>query len=787
MKAIYLLLFMLFCAGISYAAAPAMQSASISPETAYTNDTLVGYCNATGSEELAFHYRWYQEGSLFSSGYTQWGYVYQENSNAKTANDKWVDASRIYDGNWGTQSQATTSTTAYLEVNYTKDSLYSYGTKWQAKLDLIDSKFNLTIPRTCFTHYSDVIRLRIQAIDGGSDYSNYQCFNGTWSTFTQKNKDILTEEAIYWKYGMYNNSIEANINNISSDNTSRSNEWIFSCLAFNGTTNSTWMNSSTLTISNTAPAYSGVVNISPSSPTHLQNLTCNNESVFTDADSDPITLQYKWYKSDIFQNITDRSLLFGNTTTDDLWKCSIIPTDGTDNGTEVFSNTVSINTGKVAPVISRTNATTEGINSTASYPSNRNETVNLSVMFTDTNNDTWTTFFCKTSGATASGCTGVKWCNTSSYTDSKVQSCLITDLAGLSLGTSYNYWAYTIDNETLVSSGVSGTFYVGDDIDPVLSGIYTSQTSMYNDEILYMYANCTDTESVASVKFWVYTYFDNGATYNANITTSSPLTGDKYMVLKAVSSNGIWGLRRIYCLDDSGNVASNSTSINVTVSTRPTEPEGGGGGDTTIIEMGGTKEACLITLSQDFIIFNGGNPVEEIKITNNDNKSYAPTFEFVSVEGNLEFEITNTIGTILLGSTGSFGVLHAPAELVPGEAILKLVSTNCNDINITLMVQEGTRTISIFKELFGGELSFWEILKEPIFSERNSLREKLPLICIGMVALFVFLLLTAALIKLIADSIKEGRALKTIVIFAFILIITPITTVFIVTGFRIYY
>ena len=385
--------------------------------------------------------------------------------------------------------------------------------------------------------------------------------------------------------------------------------------AYDGSNFSASYETETKAIINSKPTTSGDINITPTSPTHLQNLTCNNESVYTDADTDSITLQYKWYLNDTFWNITTQILLSGNTSSNELWKCGVTPYDGYENGTEIFSATVSINTGNIAPIISSSNATTEGIISNSTYPTNLNETVNLSVQFTDVNtNESWKRYVCQSSGINSSGCLGLEWCNNSGYSTDKVRSCLIDDVSDLTFG-SYTYYDYIIDNNSLISSASISSFYIGDDIVPVLDAVSVNSESLYDDQVLYMYANCSDNNNVSSVKFWLHTWFDDGATYNANITTAVPILNDnRYRGAKAVSTTGNWGLRAVYCLDQNGNTISWTDGINVTVSTRPTEDPGdGGGGGGTGFDPDDVEDLIASSIKSDgFIQF--AYPGHTIKI-----------------------------------------------------------------------------------------------------------------------------------------------------------------------------
>jgi len=125
---------------------------------------------------------------------------------------------------------------------------------------------------------------------------------------------------------------------------------------------------------NTAPT--AIVSIAPSFPNSSNNLTCN--ATIEDPDSgQTLTAYWNWYKNDVLNitgyyssSITNNTntlittLLSGNTSDGEEWKCEIIPYDGKANGTSV-SDSVFI--GIHPPQYSNV-----GDNSSASYPYQNN-------------------------------------------------------------------------------------------------------------------------------------------------------------------------------------------------------------------------------------------------------------------------------------------------------------------------------------------------------------------------------------------------------------------------------
>ncbi|MBT7022064.1 MAG: hypothetical protein HN967_13090, partial [Candidatus Marinimicrobia bacterium] len=87
--------------------------------------------------------------------------------------------------------------------------------------------------------------------------------------------------------------VETNVNNLSSSSTAKEEEWILSCLANDGEYNSSWLNSSTLTILNTAPTTPSSVILNDTTLYTDDSVECT-ASGSTDADSDAITYYYKF-------------------------------------------------------------------------------------------------------------------------------------------------------------------------------------------------------------------------------------------------------------------------------------------------------------------------------------------------------------------------------------------------------------------------------------------------------------------------------------------------------------
>jgi len=122
-------------------------------------------------------------------------------------------------------------------------------------------------------------------------------------------------------------------------------------------------------VANTAPIVDTVV-ILPASPNTTNDLNCTNTT--SDADSDTVTVKlFNWFKDEVAQNINNSILAAGNTTSGELWRCSINVTDGTDGG---FKNSSAVTIlDNVIPIFS------SAINTSVDFKINHNFTANITI------------------------------------------------------------------------------------------------------------------------------------------------------------------------------------------------------------------------------------------------------------------------------------------------------------------------------------------------------------------------------------------------------------------------
>ena len=98
----------------------------------------------------------------------------------------------------------------------------------------------------------------------------------------------------------------------------------------------------TITVVNAVPT-TPVIAITPVPPGEDDNLNCNLTTPSTDADGDPISYTYAWYKDGVLQPaLTGTSVDASLTTYAEVWYCTVTPSDGFVSGDTATSATVAI-------------------------------------------------------------------------------------------------------------------------------------------------------------------------------------------------------------------------------------------------------------------------------------------------------------------------------------------------------------------------------------------------------------------------------------------------------------
>jgi hypothetical protein len=243
---------------------PAIQTSRILPSPAYANDTLLGYCNATDvdSGNVTYYYQWFLNGVLNASG-----------------------SSGAY--------------TPGIEINVNNiSSGLAGGQNWTLECKANDGTFNSSALNSSVLTISTPPVIQTSTILPNPAYINSTILG--YCNATDMNGDNVTYYYKWFKNGALNTSgtsasftqgLNVNVANISSGLAVGQN-WTLECEANDGTFNSSALNSSVLTISNSQPAIQ--------TSTILPNPAYSNSTLLgycnaTDIDNDTLTYYYQWF------------------------------------------------------------------------------------------------------------------------------------------------------------------------------------------------------------------------------------------------------------------------------------------------------------------------------------------------------------------------------------------------------------------------------------------------------------------------------------------------------------
>jgi len=335
---------------------------------------------------------------------------------------------------------------------------------------------------------------------------------------------------------------------LDAANTTRGEVWTCQVLVCDDQPECTTpTNSTSLTILNSVPTISGSLVINNTSPASAETLECDNSSItISDDDAGESFLwSWDWLKDGITQGINNKILGPGNTTANDLWRCRVWVGDGTDNSTNITSSSVSVGSSFNAPSINWTNATSSstGVASLTASPTNTDDTVNLSVIFSDLNTDeNHTAYFCKTNDANSLGCVGGKWCNAMTADTSQFSLDCTMSTSSL-LQESYDYYGFIVDNNSLVSSSSTGSFKVNHP--PTIPTLSTpTNASWININNSLFTASSSDSDSGDTLNYTFYcsnssstrVYHSTGTSTTYNYTALNET--DYYCAVTALDNHG---------------------------------------------------------------------------------------------------------------------------------------------------------------------------------------------------------------------------------------------------------
>lgn len=305
---------------------------------------------------------------------------------------------------------------------------------------------------------------------------------------------------------------------------------------------------------NALPVIANIV-ITPGAPLDTDDLTATNDTA-TDGNGDSINLYYRWYKDDVLQTALNDIVTINssNTTDDEVWKVGIIPNDSYENGSEVFSGTVTIGSGNYAPTL--TSITTNVSTKKYGY-----DILVSTVDAFDQNDDNYILHVGSTTGAS-------DICNSSSTPNGTEASCSFT--VNWTSGDHTLYGRLTDANDTSIEKTIIITV---DTTPPVIGTNSVSPTSITTDE------NNTVTASVTVANGsvdWVKVKIRNPNIISTNYTMTG--VNGTYTYTFSPGPAGHYSITNFYAADDSGNTIDESVSLEFEVVTGSTGGSPGGGG-----------------------------------------------------------------------------------------------------------------------------------------------------------------------------------------------------------------
>ncbi|MHA2109814.1 MAG: hypothetical protein ACW99R_19075, partial [Candidatus Hodarchaeales archaeon] len=193
----------------------------------------------------------------------------------------------------------------------------------------------------------------------------------SYSDYDSDSQNTGNREIRWYKDGGLQITLNDSIS-VTSDLTSKGEEWYYTLRVHDGTNYSGWITSTSVTIANSDPSATSV-EITPVSP--LTGNTLNASYYFTDVDGDSESGSLiRWYKNGVLQTVLNDSITVDYSLT---WYFTIEPSDGVTYGTLKQSATVVI--GNTAPTASSLQITPGTVTTS--------DDLNASYLYTDADND----------------------------------------------------------------------------------------------------------------------------------------------------------------------------------------------------------------------------------------------------------------------------------------------------------------------------------------------------------------------------------------------------------------
>jgi hypothetical protein len=527
--------------------APVMVAVSLSPSTAYTNDTLTALASASDAEgdTVAFTYVWKVNGStVAATGATLSGATWFNKGDSVTVTATPTDgvdsgaamtsSARTISNSAPSATAATitpdpataTDTLSCALVGYSDADGDAAATTYVWKVgsttvgtgSTLSTGFTAGSTVTCTATPNDGSTTGAAVSDSLtvgntapvltsvslSPTTAYEANTLTCTPGTTTDADGTTSFTYTYAWRVNGSAVAATSSTLTGSSFSKGDTVYCLATPSDGTDSGAAVASNTVTISNTAPVLSSVT-LTPSTPTLSSTLTCTPGTT-TDADgTSSFTYTYAWSVNGSTIAPTTSTLTSASFSIGQSVSCSATPNDGTSAGAAVASNTVTIS--NTAPVLSSVSLTP-----TTAYEANT-----LTCTPGSTTDADGTTSFTYTYAWTVNGASIAPTTSTLTGTYFSVGQavvCLATPNDGTSSGLAVASNTVTISNTA-----------------PVLSSVTLTPTTAYEASTLTCTpGSTTDADGTTSFTY-TYAWTVNGA---AIAPTSSTLSGTYFSVGQAV-------------------------------------------------------------------------------------------------------------------------------------------------------------------------------------------------------------------------------------------------------------
>jgi len=390
----------------------------------------------------------------------------------------------------------------------------------------------------------------------------------------------------------FTESTEYLINTLPNTYTNKDEVWTFTCLANDGNENSSWLNSTSIIISNTAPSFTQI----NYSNTISHNTSIASQINATDSDSDSLTFTINDSDFDInssgYLNKTNDLSKVGT------YNISVNVTDATD----ITQGWIYYDITNTKPQVDLITIVNSG-----------------NLTFTNSSSD---------SDGDLITLYDIRW-----YVKDTLKTAFnnlsLIESGNLSLNENYTVSLRAYDSLLWSDWFNSSQTTIGDTTPPVLSDDYLSSSSGTNDALFNIYVNVSETNSIG----FVYVEIQDPNLIKTNYTmflSEGASNEGKYIKAFTPSTDGTYHFQ-FYAQDGTGNLVTLNSTLTYAESTSIPEVGGGGGSTTTIFDTSSDIDFIITPLIETIKIAPGDSRIIEFTIENSNSEDI---IAFIGIEPN---------------------------------------------------------------------------------------------------------------------------------------------------------